>query len=549
MRRQRWRGWGLLLVMLALPAAQAAAEASGGEVVTPLSAAETFTTVAALLEGSFRDYPREALRRARQAAEGDRPEPARDLARQALISALESIAARVPVPGVAGQSPVDGRRLPVASLVVFNPLSWERSDLVRCRVALRPGQAHGLRVLDPTGAPVPSQLAAVERHGGGSLKAAELLFIARQVPPLGYRAFTLVPTWESGDPPAPARAPASYESHFYRVLFAHGGLNSLYDKALKRELLQPEQLLGGEVLLRRPGSDGPGAFYRLSRDRPWWIAVEHGPVRHRFQWEQATPHGRVRQRLSLYPNLKRVDLKTTLLEGNPASGPECHLAFPLRIPSAHITFATPTGVVRVSPDDYHQPPGSSTFRPGVPRWVTVGDGRFSVTLSPGTTQWEATEAVGVPLPYPILQPVLPEPVAGDDCDYRVSLTSHRGGWERGWRAGAEADSPLLAVCSPVVEGPRPLPPAASFLRVAPGNALLCSLRKSEEDDSLLLRCREMLGKPARARLELFWPVRSAWHAGQAGAERPLRVEGRRVRLRLGAHAVTTVRLSLRAAAP
>ena len=57
MRRQRWRGWGLLLVMLALPAAQAAAEASGGEVVTPLSAAETFTTVAALLEGSFRDYP------------------------------------------------------------------------------------------------------------------------------------------------------------------------------------------------------------------------------------------------------------------------------------------------------------------------------------------------------------------------------------------------------------------------------------------------------------------------------------------------------------
>ena len=439
----------------------------------------------------------------------------------------------MPVPGVAGQSPVDGRRLPVASLVVFNPLSWERSDLVRCRVALRPGQAHGLRVLDPTGAPVPSQLAAVERHGGGSLKAAELLFIARQVPPLGYRAFTLVPTWESGDPPAPARAPASYESHFYRVLFAHGGLNSLYDKALKRELLQPEQLLGGEVLLRRPGSDGPGAFYRLSRDRPWWIAVEHGPVRHRFQWEQATPHGRVHACPLSEPQTwiwKRPPEEPRLRPRVSPGVPAPHPQRPHHLCHAHRGGAG-------QPDDYHQPPGSS-IPPGVPRWVTVGDGR--TTLSPGDAM-EATEVVG-------RRPTILQPVLRSRSRETIATTASRsprtGGWERGWRAGQRQTAAAGRVLAGG-RGPRRCRRGASC---ASRRATRLLLRKSEDDDSLLLRCREMLEASTRAvGAVLAGALRLACRAG--GGRAPLRVEGRRVRLRLGAHAVTTVRLSLRAAAP
>ncbi|MFN8447815.1 MAG: hypothetical protein U0521_04280 [Anaerolineae bacterium] len=52
----------------------------------------------------------------------------------------------------------------------------------------------------------------------------------------------------------------SYENEFYRVTLAPGGIRSLYDKALGKEVLRTEKLLGAEVVMLDLVGNGAGEF-------------------------------------------------------------------------------------------------------------------------------------------------------------------------------------------------------------------------------------------------------------------------------------------------
>jgi alpha-mannosidase len=71
-------------------------------------------------------------------------------------------------------------------LVVFNPLSWARSDVAQAAFTI-PAAWQGLTVRDAEGADVPFEIIP----SGGSEKPQQLVFIAEQVPSMGYR--TLLP--------------------------------------------------------------------------------------------------------------------------------------------------------------------------------------------------------------------------------------------------------------------------------------------------------------------------------------------------------------------
>ena len=141
-------------------------------------------------------------------------------ARRETGRALRTLAAHVPTEG--------------PTLVVFNPLLRRRTDTVE--VELPEGlNASAWVPCSDSGEILPA-----------TAEAGRLRFVANDVPPLGYKTFTLRP----GRTPVASRAAVAkapvVENGFYRVAFAaDGSVESIFDKQLRRELLDPKAAYRG----------------------------------------------------------------------------------------------------------------------------------------------------------------------------------------------------------------------------------------------------------------------------------------------------------------
>ncbi|MHC4351672.1 MAG: glycoside hydrolase family 38 N-terminal domain-containing protein, partial [Planctomycetota bacterium] len=136
-------------------------------------------------------------------------------------------------------------------IVVFNPLSFKRTDIVRIPKFRGSGSAvHDLS--SPNAAPEICQYVdlaspqsavpyAAYRHARGQFEPHELrdlVFVAKDVPPFGYKVFKI------GDksPGSPSNSvtvgPTTLENNFYRIEIDSktGGISRIYDKKFEREL-------------------------------------------------------------------------------------------------------------------------------------------------------------------------------------------------------------------------------------------------------------------------------------------------------------------------
>lgn len=101
--------------------------------------------------------------------------------------------------------------------LVFNPLSWERTDIVDLATAIAPPR----RVVDiTTGAEVPSQ----------AMSASLIRILASDVPSLGYRVYAVEPQAPSAFPPSATVTLPAFDNGLYGVtLGARGNITSLVD--------------------------------------------------------------------------------------------------------------------------------------------------------------------------------------------------------------------------------------------------------------------------------------------------------------------------------
>lgn len=118
-----------------------------------------------------------------------------------------------------------------SSVVVFNPLSWKRTDLARVRM---PEQllAGGFSIVDEvTREPVTHEI---------DQRTSEVVFVARDVPPVGYRRFLLREGTAANSARGISATGKRLENRFYRIrLDGAGHVASIYDKTARRELVKP----------------------------------------------------------------------------------------------------------------------------------------------------------------------------------------------------------------------------------------------------------------------------------------------------------------------
>jgi alpha-mannosidase len=547
-----------------------------------LPAAEAFSTVRALLDGSFAAYPAGRLEAAWMAAiypdhgwggkEGQvtdrlfrkKYEFARDEGREILADALAGIASRI--------KPRPEKGVP---LVIFNALSWTRTDPVSVLVTLPAG---GFRLVDAAGADVPYQ--RLPSGDPASPGAGLIEFIARDVPALGYKTFYLVEGGPiSQERPAPPAGAEVLENDFYRIELAPGGVKRLYDKELGRDVLDTGKFLGFEVFTMRSVGSGAGEFGRvqqptmegfdkLSLHRPRWQRVdgESGPVRTVYRLEQPLRDCTVRERLIVYHRLKKIDCEVSLIgwDGDPYR--EFRLALPVAAEDGRVAYEIPLGVLEVGSGEAKGTGGPaygnlvydellSDIRPReVQNFLYAGDGRFGVTLTTSVAVNDYKDPTDAPVPYPVLQPILLASrrschgegnwyLQEGDHHYRFSLTSHAAGWRNGWRAGIAPNDPLVAVAPPGRRPEADLPESRSFLPYAAPNLVLSTMKKAENDDTVILRVYDIEGKDTDAAVELFTPAKRAERTNlieEEGVE--LKPRKGRLILPVGHHAVETLKL-------
>ncbi len=567
---------------------QAAAEAHAA-----LRAAETFGAIAHHLGGPPPPALEEGWRRLLRVLDhnwgGKRPEvgPPNDREKERWVRVTReearralSLAAGFIAKGTGGGPGV----------VVFNPLGHSRDEPVEAEVVLPPGRARGLRV-----AGEPCELLEAERHPDGSLGRARILFVARGVPPLGYRCYPVEPVSEP--PPSPAgRCDGEMDNGILRVRVGRRGISEIRRvdvsgpilRGPRRvnlgSLLNPQApargvrmkllraLLGLIRLRLHPGEVWgfsarfklpPPEFYetnpfaeggevtpefspRLLRVRGLHVvAREAGPVRVRMVLRGTIAGAPVEEEILLYRGLPRLDLRLTIhWRGRPKS--VLLLALPPAEPGGDVHVGVPFGVHRMG----EEPPGFWT-RPdepvsvkgrGIHGWFDLSAPGGGTTVATPWPSWDFTLVPSAVLLGSDDRSLVfhgEEYLQKGTHSWNFSLHLHPGSWAESGagRRGEEALHPLVPLFTAGVGGE--LPPEFSILAVE-GDAEVTSLR-ANPGKGLVVRLYESAGKSREAVLRFPRKMAEARRADLLERPgEPLRVDGDRVRLPLAPWEIATL---------
>ena len=391
------------------------------------------------------------------------------------------------------------------ALVVFNPLSWERTD----RVAVPLGRLEKDRawsVLAPDGTPVPTQIV------DNSPTGATLLFIAHDVPPFGYKVYRLVQRRFSPAKTALEADRTHLANTFVEAeLDPHTGLlTRLVHRPTGREVLAEPR---GNLLqlLRNKAVDAWNLRFEgepIDLDSATVVElVEAGPVRatihvrHQFLGEQKNskwpaenfPSSFFDQYVSVYADLPYLEVR------NRVEWWEEHkmlkVAFPVTVRADSATFEIPYGTIQRS-TGFSSSWEKARFEVPGHRWADLSSEGYGVSiLNDSKYGWDIKGNV---MRLSLLRsPTEPDPMA--DRGYQTfayAVYPHQGDWRvaKTMRRGIEYNQHLVVFRAASHKGR--LPNEHAFVQVSPDNVILNVIKRAEDNDAWILRFVETEGRSA-----------------------------------------------------
>jgi len=503
-----------------------------------LTAAEKFSTVNALIDNSFTHYPSQLLNEAWEAKiypdhgwggkHGDITDAlfqdkyffARETAESVLSAALKNIASAIKKTADKG--------IPI---IVFNSLSWERTDVVKTSVTLAKSYAKFIQIKDKNGKQIPVQPKSVSYYDDGSIKETDLSFIAENVPSIGYKTYYLNPA----DKPSYTAKPANdtfFENQYYKVQLSDGGIGSLFDKQLNTELLETGKFKGAEVFTLHSEGTGAGEFAdiqktdmqgfdKASNYKSSWKISSQGEVYTEFFNRQPIRNAVIEQKVRIFNSIKRIDIEIALLNYEGVLYREYRMAIPLKMKQGQVSYEVPYGVLNVGKDEMAGAAGEryktvcKEIHPrGIGNWIGANNSDFGVTMSSSVAVADYIDPTDNPSSETILQPILissrrschgegNEYLQTGDHTFSFSLTSHKPDWENRFRPGMEANDKLRAVFQPEPYSEASLPEELSFFSVDQDNLLISTVKKSEDEDAAVIRVYNISGKETEVRIKGF----------------------------------------------
>jgi alpha-mannosidase len=402
-------------------------------------------------------------------------------------------------------------------VIVFNPLSIARQDVVEASLDFPGGMPHAVHVTGPGGAEVPAQIS------GG-----KVLFLAR-VPSVGYEVYDVQPG-TAGTVSSLKVSKDSLENQYYRVkLDANGDVASIFDKAIGKELL------AGPVRLAI-SYDNPQQWPAWNMDWDQELAapkafvagpaqvriVESGPVRVALEVSRETAGSWFVQtiRLSAGDAGKRVEF-ANVIDWNTRES-NLKATFPLTASNRVATYNWDIGTI--------ERPTAEPKKFEVPshQWIDLTDmsNEFGATVLT-----DCKNGSDKPNDNTIRLTLLRTPgTAGGYPDqgtqdighheFLFGLAGHARDWREGqtdWQ-GQRLNDPLIGFTTARHAGS--LSKQFSLLKINNSRVRLLALKKAEQSDELIVRLVELDGKPqAKVRLSFASPITAAREVN--GQEQPV----------------------------
>ena len=414
-------------------------------------------------------------------------------------------------------------------VVVFNSLSWPRTEVIEAEVQL-PDQARQVEVVDARGQRVEHQLLAMD----SATNRARLLILA-DTPAMGYRTYFVRSAANTG---------ASLDVHNRRLVHVvttsgntmengsvrvtvdpqTGCITSLFDLRNQTETLAPSETDTGGLRTSACGNLLQAFYDKPKRWDAWNIdsdfekqhwdldkadevkLVERGPLRAVIRVKKHFQNSTFVQDITTYAGVPRVDVKMQV------EWHEKHIllkvAFPLSTHSDIATFEIPYGSIE-RPTTRNTPAEQAKFEVPAQRWADLSNTKHGFSLLNDSKY--GYDVKGNVLRLSLLRsPEWPDPHADEGHhEFTYSLYPHGGNWRDAQtvRRGYELNYKLIAMWAQKHEGT--LPREHSFVRVEPDNVVLTAIKKSEDDDSLVLRFYEWAGREADVKLQLPAGAQSA----------------------------------------
>lgn len=397
---------------------------------------------------------------------------------------------------------------PEPMLVVFNGLSWERSEPVA--VPWQP-EFERLRPVGPDGQPLPVQV--VEEDG-----ERRLWVYCPNVPPCGWAAYPLRPVGgeasDHGLPPVMV-TPERLENAFFVVeRNASGQIRRIFDKIAGREVLPAGTCANRlQVFEDKPLEWDAWDIDIFYQEKGWEVTdlqeavveeagPERGVLRLCWRYQRST----ITQRLTIHRRIPRLDFVTQVDWQERQS--LLKVAFPVDERSTRATYEIQFGNVD-RPTHWNTPWDWAQFETCAHTWVDLSEGGYGVSLLNDCKYGHDVRDGTLRLTL-LKSAIFPDPTADlGEHRFTYSLYPHAGDWYEGGTVPAAhaLNNPLM----PRVVGPGAgrLPLRYSLVRTNAGHVVVDTVKQAEDGDGLIVRTYEFGRRRGPVVLEFGFGVAGA----------------------------------------
>ena len=417
-----------------------------------------------------------------------------------LRNSLDAITSAIELP----QSPHPEAEL----IVVFNPLNWRRNEVIEIKLP-KTYESWEIRTIEQQ--PVQHQLIT---EATSSDHTQHLLFIASDIPSIGYRSWWLCPSDSnySHTQNTVKEKPLEYclENQYVRAVISteSGQILSLIEKSTQQEIVhetsnqlqifQDESGYWDAWNIAQDYADHPCQAPALQSIQ----IIESGPVRQRLRTRYQFNQSVIIQDYVLEINSRTLTVENTI------DWQETHkllkVNFPVNLFAREATYEIPFGAITRTTQPKTKAEEAKWEVPAL-RWSDISDAQHGLSIL--TKGKHGFDAGPNHLRLTLLKsPTWPDPTSDKGLHrFTYSLYPHTDSWQSAHTVKLShelnisslihraentiATSSTASTC---------LPTQHSFIDIQSSNIILSALKMSEDNnDHFILRCYEAYGEPAK----------------------------------------------------